>query len=138
MTHIFKTTAIAALIATASVPAYAAAHLDISSMTCNEYEDLSRADRYKVAVMAQMELSGSADALDTPTQTNSPEASTEAATVGDSSATAADRSGSVTNITTEGDDMARFENEITVMNGICTFNPTTTVMEAAAGQKGTR
>lgn len=37
-----------------------------------------------------------------------------------------------------GDDMSRYEEEISLMNRICTFNPTTMVMEAAAGQRGKR
>lgn len=143
MKHIFKTTAIAALVATASLPAYAAAHMDVSTMTCDEYENLSRDDRNKVAIMAVTELSNSADTSATATPTvsatnESPQASTGTSAAGESAATGADRSATTTTISNAGSDMTRFEEEIKVMNGICTFNPTATVMEAAAGQTGRR
>ena len=47
-----KTLAVAGLVSVMSVPAFAAAHLDLNSMTCEEYNGLSGADRDKVAVMA--------------------------------------------------------------------------------------
>lgn len=37
MTNTFKTLAVAALMSTLSVPAFAAAHLDLNGMTCEEY-----------------------------------------------------------------------------------------------------
>lgn len=135
MTRFFKTTALAALVATSSMPAYAAAHLDISTMTCNEYEDLSRADRNKVAVMAVSELS-TGGAVVSPNATATGSTVTTPAT--ESAEGVADTSATATTTANAGDDMTRFEEEIKIMNGICTFNPTTMVMEAAAGLLGKR
>lgn len=135
MTRLIKTTAIAALALTTAMPAFAAAHLDISNMTCAEYEDLSRTDRNKVAVMAVSELSGDmAPTIDTATATES----TNVAPSGESPADASDTSATATTTSNAGDDMTRYQEEISRMNNICTFNPTTMVMEAAAGQVGKR
>mgnify|MGYP000626515169 FL=1 len=135
MTHLFKYTAIAALALTTAMPAFAAAHLDISNMTCNEYEELSRADRNKVAVMAVSELSSGAEvAVETPKATES----TNVSPSSESPTGSAETSATATSTSGAGDDMSRYEEEISLMNRICTFNPTTMVMEAAAGQRGKR
>ena len=135
MTRLFKSTAIAALALSAAMPAYAEAHMDISTMTCLQYEDLSRADRNKVAVMAVSELSGdTAPDVETATATES----TNVAESSESPAGTADTSATATTTTNAGDDMTRYQEEISRMNNICTFNPTTLVMEAAAGQTGKR
>lgn len=134
MTRIFKTSAIAALVAATAMPAFAAAHLNIADMTCNEYEDLSRADRNKVAVMAVSELSGTTAVVQTPTATEA----TNVAPSTESPTGVADQSATATTTANAGDDMTRFQEEIKIMNNICTFNPTTMVMEAAAGLTGKR
>ena len=135
MTHLFKSTAIAALALTTAMPAFAAAHLDISNMTCNEYEELSRADRNKVAAMAVSELSSGAEvAVETPKATES----TNVSPSSESPTGSAETSATATSTSGAGDDMSRYEEEISLMNRICTFNPTTMVMEAAAGQRGKR
>jgi hypothetical protein len=135
MTRLFKSTAIAALAMSAAMPAFAEAHMDLSTMTCVQYEDLSRADRNKVAVMAVSELSDpTTPTVDTATATES----TNVAESTESPADAADTSATATTTSNAGDDMTRYQEEISRMNSICTFNPTTLVMEAAAGQTGKR
>lgn len=57
MTRLFKITAAAALALTTAMPAFAAAHLDHSTMTCEEYNGLSAADQSTVAAMAVAEIS---------------------------------------------------------------------------------
>jgi hypothetical protein len=52
MTRFLKSTAIAALVASTAMPAFAAGHMDLETMSCASYNDLSEADRNKVAVMA--------------------------------------------------------------------------------------
>jgi hypothetical protein len=135
MTRFFKSTAIAALALSTAMPAFAAGHLDLNSMTCDQYEELSRADRNAVAIAAVSELSsGAATSVDTATATDS----TNVASSTESPADTADTSATATTTSGAGDDMSRYEEEIAMMNRICTFNPTTMVMEAAAGQRGKR
>ena len=62
MTRFLKATAIAALAITTALPAFAAAHLDVNSMTCEAYNDLSGADRDKVALMVVADMANNSDA----------------------------------------------------------------------------
>ena len=55
MTNTFKTLAIAALMGTVSAPAFAAAHAD-PSMTCAEFNELSKDDQMMVASAAIAEI----------------------------------------------------------------------------------
>ncbi|SDX27281.1 hypothetical protein SAMN04488041_105295 [Sulfitobacter pontiacus] len=55
MTNTFKTLAIAALMGTVSAPAFAAAHAD-TSMTCAEFNELSKDDQMMVASAAIAEI----------------------------------------------------------------------------------
>ncbi len=135
MTNTFKTIATAALISSLSVPAFAAAHLDLNSMTCEDYNQLGGADRDKVAMMAIMELNdnvmpsdGTATATDSSVGTASEE-SNSAASAGSATATS---------IAGADNDMTRMAEEIGVLNRTCSRNWDATVLEAAAGQEGTR
>ena len=51
-----KTLAIAGLLGTVSAPAFAAAHMDMATMTCAQYQELSDEDKMKVSSMAIAEL----------------------------------------------------------------------------------
>ena len=51
-----KTLAIAGLLGTVSAPAFAAAHMDMATMTCAQYQELSDEDKMDVASMAIAEL----------------------------------------------------------------------------------
>ncbi len=135
MTNTFKTLTAAALISTMSVPAFAAAHLDLNSMTCEDYNQLSGADRDKVAMMAIMELNdnvvptdGTATATDSSVGTSGTE----------SNSAASSGSATATSIANADDDMSRFAEEIGVLNRTCSRNWDAMVLEAAAGMSGTR
>lgn len=62
MTTIIKTLAIAGLMGSISVPAFAAAHMS-ASMTCAEFNALSAQDQITVAQMAIAEVSSGADGM---------------------------------------------------------------------------
>jgi len=135
MTRSFKTLAAATLMTTLSVPAFAAAHLDINSMTCEEYNELGGADRDKVAVMAVMELNDNVQPTDgTATAT----ASSVGTTAEESNTAASEGSATATSIANADDDMTRLAEEIKVLNRTCSRNWDAMVAEAAAGMSGTR
>ena len=135
MTRSFKTLAAATLMTTLSVPAFAAAHLDVNSMTCEEYNELSGADRDKVAVMAVMELNDNVQPTDgTATAT----ASSVGTAAEESNTAASEGSATATSIANADDDMTRFAEEIKVLNRTCSRNWDAMVTEAAAGMAGTR
>ena len=135
MTRSFKTLAAATLMTTLSVPAFAAAHLDINSMTCEEYNELGGADRDKVAVMAVMELNDNVQPTDgTATAT----ASSVGTTAEESNTAASEGSATATSIANANDDMTRLAEEIKVLNRTCSRNWDAMVTEAAAGMSGTR
>ncbi|MFC6636216.1 hypothetical protein GV827_03575 [Sulfitobacter sp. JBTF-M27] len=135
MTRSFKTLAAATLMTTLSVPAFAAAHLDINSMTCEEYNELGGADRDKVAVMAVMELNDNVQPTDgTATAT----ASSVGTTAEESNTAASEGSATATSIANADDDMTRLAEEIKVLNRTCSRNWDAMVTEAAAGMSGTR
>ncbi|WP_299025966.1 HdeA/HdeB family chaperone [uncultured Sulfitobacter sp.] len=145
MTRFIKTTAIAALALSTSLPAMAATSSDLNSMTCGEYNDLSQADQNRVAVAAVLELNNTSDAT---IADNNGVATATAPLVGEaaeespsgSTTTIADSNGTATATTTvpAGDDMARYAEEIKVLNLTCARNIDAMVLEAAAGMDGTR
>jgi hypothetical protein len=135
MNTTIKTLAFAGLVSALSVPAYAAAHLDLNSMTCEQYNGLSGADRDKVAMMAIMELNDDVVPTDgTATAT----ASSVGTAAEESNSAASQGSATATSIADAGDDITRFQEELGVLNRTCSRNWDATVREAAAGQEGTR
>jgi hypothetical protein len=135
MTLTLKTLAIAGLMGTISAPAFAAAHMG-SDMTCEEYNELSGADRDKVAMMAIMELNDSGNPGDgTATATESSVGTTAEESEGTAST---EGSATATSTVPADDDATRMAEEIRVLNRICSRNWDATVGEAAAGQFGTR
>lgn len=139
MTHTFKTLAAAALVSSLSVPAFAAAHLDVGSMTCEEYNQLSGADRDKVAMMAIADMNDAAVPTD-GTATATASSVGTAASEGEGATTTAANDGTATATSTAGagDDMSRYAEEMAVLNRTCSRNWDAMVTEAAAGQSGTR
>ena len=145
MTRLFKTTAIAALAMTTAMPVFAAAHLDVNSMTCSEYNDLSGGDRDKVALMVVADMTNNSDATiadndGTATATAGAETTAAEESEAGSTATIADSNGTATATSTvgAGDDMARFAEEIKVLNLTCARNGDAMLTEAAAGMAGTK
>ncbi|UWR26632.1 HdeA family protein [Sulfitobacter sp. S223] len=145
MTRFLKTTAIAALAMSTAMPAFAAAHLDVNSMTCAQYNELSAEDKNKVAVMAVAEISGATgetieenDGVATATAPLEGEAAAESET--GSSTTVADNNGEETATSTvpAGDDMTEFAENVELLNLTCERNIDAMVTEAAAGMEGTR
>ena len=135
MTNFVKTAAAAVAVSLLSAPAFAAAHLDINSMTCEEYNQLGGADRDKVAVMAVMSLNDDVQPTDgTATAT----ASSVGETQEESNSAASEGSATATSIAGADDDLTRFAEEIRVMNRVCSRNWDAMVTEAAAGMAGTR
>ncbi|MCX7566566.1 HdeA/HdeB family chaperone [Sulfitobacter sp. F26169L] len=145
MTRLFKTTAIAALAITTALPAYSAAHLDVNSMTCEMYNELSGADRDKVAMMVVADISGSTDGTvaandGTATATNATEGTTAEESPTGSTNTVADSDGTATATSTvpAGDDMSQYAEKIKLLNRTCSRNWDAMVTEAASGQGGSR
>lgn len=139
MTNTFKTALTAAVLSTLSIPALAATDLDVSSMTCEEYNGLTGMERDKVAVMAIAAMNDDVQPTDgTATATASSVGS--AATESEGSTTIAGNNGTATATSTVAadDDMTRFAEEIAVLNRTCSRNWDAMVAEAAAGQFGTR
>lgn len=135
MNTTYKTLAAAALMATISAPAFAAAHLDLNSMTCEEYNGLSGADRDTVALMAITELNDNVTPTDgtaTATESSVGTAATESASAASSG------SATATSIAGADDDLARYAEELGVLNRTCSRNWDAMVLEAAAGMSGTR
>ncbi len=148
MTNTFKTLAIAALMGTVSAPAFAAAHAD-TSMTCAEFNELSKDDQMMVASAAIAEIddgdnggsmgdSGrdTGDATTTTTVTAA-EATNDEAEEGslEGDLKAVEDTGGNTaesNMTAEPMDEAAME-QFTV---VCNQNLDATVGEAAAGLPG--
>lgn len=131
----FKTIAVAALMGTLSAPAFAAAHLDLNSMTCEQYNELSGADRDKVAMMAVAAMNDNVQPTDgTATAT----ASSVGTTQEESNSAASSGSATATSIANADDDMTRMAEEIKVLNRTCSRNWDAMVTEAAAGMSGTR
>ncbi|KIN62926.1 hypothetical protein Z946_1789 [Sulfitobacter noctilucicola] len=134
MTTTFKTLTAAALISSMSVPAFAAAHIDVNNMTCADYMDLSPEDQNKAAMMAVMELNDNvepADGTDRGTETEETEASEEGAENDADNLRATDSADA-------NDDETRMEEEIGVLNRTCERFSDATLLEAAAGQSGDR
>lgn len=130
-----KTLTIGALMTTLSAPAFAAAHMDLNSMTCGEYNELTGAERDKVAMMAVAELNDNvmpSDGTATATESSVGTAQEE------SNSAASAGSATATSIAGADDDMTRFAEEISVLNRTCARNWDAKVLEAAAGQSGTR
>ena len=145
MTRLFKTTAIAALALTTAMPAFAAAHLDPSNMTCEQYNELTGANRDKVAMMAIAEISGVSDATiadnnGTATATDASEGTKAEESTAGSSTTTADNNGTATATSTvnAGNDQSMMEEKMALLNRVCSRNWDAMVSEAAAGQAGTR
>lgn len=139
MTHTLKTLAIAGLMSTVMTPAFADGHLDLNSMTCEEYNQLSGADRDMVAVMAISAMNDDVQPTDGTATATASSVGTNA-TESESSTTVADNNGTATATSTAGagDDMTRFAEEIRIMNRVCSRNWDAMVKEAAAGMAGTR
>ncbi len=130
-----KTLAAASLMTAMSAPAFADAHMDLNSMTCEEYNQLGGADRDKVAMMAVMELNDDAVPTDgTATATDSSVGTTQE----ESNTSASQGSSTATTIANADNDMARYAEEIAVLNRTCSRNWDAMVLEAAAGMSGTR
>ena len=136
MTTTFKALTLATLMATVSAPAFADGHMDVSKMTCEEYNQLGGADRDKVAMMAIAAMNdnvnpgdGTATATESSVGTTAGESTSNASTEGSATATS---------IAGAGDDMSRYAEEMAVLNRVCSRNWDATVQEAAAGQFGTR
>lgn len=135
MTKTFKTIAIATLMGTLSAPAFAAAHLDLSTMTCEEYNSLGGADRDRVAVMAVAALNEDVE----PTTGTATATDDSVGTAGQESETAvSEGSATATSIADADDDLVRYAEEIKVLNRTCSRNWDAMVTEAAAGFGGTR
>ena len=148
MTNTFKTLAIAALMGTVSAPAFAAAHAD-TSMTCAEFNELSKDDQMMVASAAIAEIddgdnggsmgNSGRDTGDTTTTTTvtAAEATDDEPEEGslEGDLTAVEDTGGNTaesNMTAEPMDEAAMEQFMVV----CNQNLDATVGEAAAGLPG--
>tara|TARA_R110002020_G_scaffold40183_1_gene118985 strand:+ start:163 stop:579 length:417 start_codon:yes stop_codon:yes gene_type:complete len=134
----FKTLATVGMMTTLSAPAFAAAH---TQMTCEEYNELNGMQRDEVAVMAISELSDNvvpSDGTATATENSIGETgSGEVAPESDGTASV-EGSATATSIASADDDLTRYAEEIRILNRVCSRNWDATVMEAAAGQPGTR
>ncbi|MCX7559259.1 hypothetical protein OS190_06725 [Sulfitobacter sp. F26204] len=138
MTNLFKTAAAVALLSTASAPAFAAAHLDMTTMTCAQYQDLSPEDQMKVATMA---IASVDDGMNSeggdgePKATEDSEGTTTAAEATEGNTTSGAKADGNEDDTTE---TSMSESALEAFNLQCERNLDTLVSEAAAGLDGTR
>lgn len=147
----FKTTAAATVLAlTTAMPAFAAAHADLSTLTCGEYNAMSAEDQNAIAIKAVMEMNQAAEgSLETSTGTlraadvgGDANAEQNAAATANADSTAvttegvrtADVGGSVDTANPDQSDMAA---QIALLNTTCASSVGATVMEAAVGDDGT-
>lgn len=145
MTNLLKTTATAVLALTISAPAYAAAHMDVNSMTCSQYNDLLAEDRDKIAMLAVSEIQEPTDGTleennGTATATAPLEGEPAEESPAGTSETVAENDGTATATSTvaAGDDESRFAEKIELLNLTCERNGDAMVTEAASGLAGTR
>lgn len=147
-----KTLAIAGLLGTVSAPAFAAAHLDMATMTCAQYKALSADDQLEVATMAIAEIDSGMDGApsdgepkaveDSIGDTTAAEATDGTSTEGtveenNGEAMAVEPTGGNTaesNMTAEPMDEAALE----AFMAVCDQNLDALVSEAAANMEGTR
>ncbi|MEX3316093.1 HdeA/HdeB family chaperone [Sulfitobacter sp. PS-8MA] len=138
-----KTLAIAGLLGTVSAPAFAAAHLDMATMTCAQYKTLSDEDKMEVASMAIAELEdgGHGGSLITETKNDGSEPSdisqAEATDAEETEDSLIDNTKAVED-SEEADEMADTEmtQQMEDFAVVCAQNPDALVSEAAAGMRG--
>ncbi|SDF21204.1 HdeA/HdeB family chaperone [Sulfitobacter delicatus] len=138
-----KTLAIAGLLGTVSAPAFAAAHLDMATMTCAQYQDLSDEDKMEVASMAIAELEdgGHGGSMITETKNDGTEPSDiSAAEATDAEETEGSMIDNVKAVedSESADEMvdSDMEQEMEDFAVACSQNPDALVSEAAAGLRG--
>ena len=138
-----KTLAIAGLLGTVSAPAFAAAHMDMATMTCAQYQELSDEDKMKVSSMAIAELEDGdhGGSMITETKNDGSEPSdisaaeaTDAEEIEDS---LIDNTKAVED-SEEADEMADtdMQQEMEDFMVVCNQNPDALVSEAAANMRG--
>ena len=138
-----KTLAIAGLLGTVSAPAFAAAHLDMATMTCAQYQDLSDEDKMEVASMAIAELEdgGHGGSMITETKNDGTEPSdisvAEATDAEETEGSMIDNVKAVED-SESADEMvdSDMEQEMEDFAVACSQNPDALVSEAAAGLRG--
>ena len=139
----FKALAIAGLMGTVSAPAFAAAHMDMATMTCAQFQELSDEDKMKAATMAIAELEdgGHGGSLITSTKNDG----TEPSDISQEEATDAEETeGSlIDNVkavedSESADEMvdSEMEQQLEDFAVVCSQNPDALVSEAAAGMRG--
>ena len=132
-----KTLLAAGVMTAFAMPALAETHMDLNSMTCEQYNELGGAERDRVAYMAVSSLDTNAMPSDGTATATENSIGTQA---GESSGTGGSLEGSATatSIAPADNDLSRYAEEIRVMNRVCSRNWDAMVLEAAAGQNGTR
>ncbi len=139
MTRFLKSTAIAALALSTAMPAFAAGHMDLNSMDCAMYNDLSAEDRNKVAMMAIDEVnSGSAAQADASNDTAKATEDTQSAASTESPVGEAPDTAMAETTTEAGSDMSEYEEDIALLNLTCEGNSESTLLDAASGIMGNR
>jgi hypothetical protein len=145
MTKFVMTASATVLALTTAMPAFAAAHMDVNTLTCGEYNAMSEEDRTKLAMMAVTELKTNAEGTIAPndgtaTATDSVDSTAAEESTAGSSTTIADNNGTATATSTAGagDHESQYVEEIELLNLTCARSDTATLMEAAAGLDGTR
>ncbi|APE45021.1 hypothetical protein BOO69_17595 [Sulfitobacter alexandrii] len=136
MKFVVKTLAVAGLAGTLAAPAFAAAHMDVSTMTCEQYNELGGADRDKVAMMVLADMDSNTEGSDGTATANQP-ADMETEEESNTSASV-EGSANSTSIAPADDDLARMSEDIRRLNRVCSRNWDAMVTEAAAGLSGTR
>ncbi|MFG6529378.1 HdeA/HdeB family chaperone [Sulfitobacter sp. 1A15142] len=138
-----KTLAIASLLGTVSAPAFAAAHMDMATMTCAQYQELSDDDKMKVASMAIAELEdgGHGGSLITETKSDGSEPSDISAEEATDSEEAEDSLIDNTKAVEDSEDAdvmadTDMQQEMEDFMVVCNQNPDALVSEAAAGMRG--
>lgn len=138
MNTTFKALAITALMTTASAPAFAAAHMDMETMTCAQYNELSAEDQMIAANLAISEIDDGAngESMGGGNKGSEPiDTDTTAAEATDGDTSSGNRADGDEDDTTE---QTMRQNAVDQLNEICARSLDTMVSEAAAGLEAGR
>jgi hypothetical protein len=144
MNKFVKTAAASLLALSAAAPVFAAADaVDISSVTCAEYNAMGETERDQLATLAVQEISGMTDGSLIAENggvrgDEGVSASPAQESAAESSVASSDGASEGTSTVEAGDDDAAFAEKVRVLNLTCERSDTATLIEAAAGNTTTR
>jgi len=146
MNKFVKLTAASIFAMSAAAPAFAASHaVDISTVTCGEYNAMGEADRDKLAVLAVQEISGmtggsivAEDGAIRGDETAATSPGQESAAQNESAVTSSDGAPAGTSTITAGNDETMMAEKVSLLNLTCERFSDVTLIDAASGNDGKR